>query len=112
MTAPDKHSGLWPELRYDAWKDTYATLHRYLQVIGKVRLALAPMEPHWWQVPLYVTTRGLTTSPIPYRGDSFEITADFSSHELAVQTCWGMQSTFELTAMPVAEFYRELMATL
>lgn len=60
-------SSSWPELRINAWRDTYATLHLYTQVVGKVRMALAPKMNQWWNVPLYLTTRGLTTSPMPYR---------------------------------------------
>jgi len=71
MTA--KNNEAWPALPLDEWQDTYATLHMWSQVVGKVRLALAPPVNHWWHVALYVTARGLTTSAIPYRGGAFEI---------------------------------------
>ena len=67
----------WPRLPLDQWRDTYATLHRWTQVVGKIRLAQAPLVNHWWQVPLYVSCRGLTTSPIPYGSRAFQIDFDF-----------------------------------
>jgi Family of unknown function (DUF5996) len=76
----------WPELSLSDWADTCATLHLWTQVVGKIRLAHAPMVNHWWQVPLYVTCRGLTTSPIPYGGTSFQIDFDFVDHTLKLQT--------------------------
>src|SRR4026209_515415 len=78
--------GHWPELPYAAWRDTRDTLHLYLQVIGKVRLALAPMEPQWGQVPLYVTARGLNTSPIPHTAGAFDIDVDLVDHVVSVRT--------------------------
>ncbi len=102
----------WPELPLEAWKDTFATLHRYTQVIGKVRLELAPRVNHWWQVALYLTARGLTTSPIPFGQGVFEIDFDFIDHELLVRTSGGERRVLELEARPVAEFYRDVMATL
>src|SRR5881275_1403078 len=71
----EKNRG-WPALPLDAWEPTRATLHMWTQIVGKVRLALSPYMNHWWQVPLYVTARGLTTSPIPYDGETFEIVGD------------------------------------
>lgn len=105
-------SEAWPELPYEAWQPTYSTLHRYLQIIGKVRLALAPKMNHWWQVALYVTARGLTTSPIPYARGVFEVDLDFINHELRIATSDDLLRVRELQARPVAEFYRDLMATL
>lgn len=102
----------WPELPLAAWKDTLATLHRYTQIIGKVRLELAPMTNHWWQVPLYVTARGLTTSPIPFGRGVFEVDFDFVGHELLFRTSDGAQRVLALEARPVAEFYRDVLATL
>lgn len=102
----------WPELPFEDWRDTYATLHRYLQVIGKVRLALAPKVNHWWQVAMYVTARGLTTSPIPYARGVFEVDFDFINHELRIATSDDRLRVRELQARPVAEFYRDIMATL
>ena len=69
----DQHLDPWPELPLESWKDTYATLHMWTQIVGKVRLALTPLVNHWWNVPLYVSSRGLTTSTIPYRDAAFEI---------------------------------------
>lgn len=102
----------WPELPYEAWKDTYATLHRYCQIIGKVRLALAPMTNHWWQVPLYVTARGLTTSPIPFARGIFEVDFDFILNELLIRTSDDRIRVRLLEPRPVDEFYRDIMATL
>ncbi|MBI3547129.1 MAG: hypothetical protein HY081_11165 [Gammaproteobacteria bacterium] len=103
---------IWPSLPLEEWQDTYATLHRWTQIVGKVRLAQAPMLNHWWQVPLYVTTRGLTTSPMPHGNISFEISFDFIDHQLRVQTSEGAQRTLALAPRSVADFYNELMATL
>ena len=103
---------VWPSLPLDAWRDTYATLHMWTQVIGKIRLARAPMLNHWWQVPLYVTARGLTTSPIPYGTDTFQIDFDFITHRLVIDTSNGAERTFALGSYPVAEFYERVMAAL
>ena len=73
---------LWPSLPVDAWIDTHDTLHMWTQVVGKVRLELAPLQNHWWNAALYVNTRGLTTSPIPYQGQAFEVQFDFVDHRL------------------------------
>lgn len=67
----------WPELPWREWEPTISTLHRWVQIVGKVRLALAPPLNHWWHVPLYVTARGLTTSPIPYGDQEFQVDFDF-----------------------------------
>lgn len=77
-------SSLWPELPLEAWQDTYATLHMWTQIVGKVRLALSPHINHWWEVPLYVNARGLTTSPIPYEQRTFEVQFNFVEHELSI----------------------------
>ena len=74
----------WPELPWRDWEPTISTLHMWLQIVGKVRLALAPPLNHWWHVPLYVTARGLTTSPIPYGDRAFQIDFDFVDHRLTV----------------------------
>ncbi len=103
---------LWPSLPLDAWQDTYATLHMWTQIVGKVRLALSPRINHWWEVTLYVNSRGLTTSAIPYRGGNFEIQFDFIDHTLAIQTSWGTAQTMPLRAQTVADFYAEFMAAL
>jgi len=103
---------IWPPLPLAEWQDTCATLHRWTQIVGKVRLAQAPTLNHWWQVPLYVTTRGLATSPIPYGDISFEISFDFLDHELRVQTSDDKVRTLVLKPQSVADFYREFMAAL
>ncbi len=99
----------WPELPLAAWKDTYDTLHRILQVVGKVRMELSPPQNHWWHVTLYLTSRGLTTSPIPSGTETFQIDLDFIDHEIHVVHSNGASRTLALHAHPVAEFYRELM---
>lgn len=102
----------WPALPLAEWEETCATLHMWTQVVGKVRLALTPMLNHWWQVPLYVTCRGLTTSPIPYGGRSFEIDFDFIDHRLALRTSDGESESFALQPISVADFYAEVMGRL
>ncbi|HET7564144.1 MAG TPA: DUF5996 family protein [Gemmatimonadaceae bacterium] len=101
----------WPALPLEAWKDTYDTLHMYTQVVGKVRLEFAPMMNEWWQVPLYLTARGLTTSPIPYRDRTFAMTFDFFEHQLHVDTSDGEVRRIPLGGA-VKTFYREVMDTL
>jgi len=102
----------WPELPLEAWQDTYATLHMWTQIVGKVRLALSPRINHWWEVALYVNARGLTTSAIPYNGGNFEIQFDFIDHKLIIQTSWGSSKTLALKAQSVADFYAEFMPAL
>jgi hypothetical protein len=103
---------LWPELPLEAWQDTYATLHMWIQVVGKVRLALSPRVNHWWEVPLYVNARGLTTSAIPYGDGSFEVQFDFIEHKLIIQTSWGSSKILALKPRSVADFYNEFTAAL
>ena len=114
MLNPDRGIGTerWPSLPLAEWDDTRATLHLWTQIIGKIRLAQAPLINHWWQVPLYVTSRGLTTSPIPYRGRSFQIDLDFIDHHLRIQTSEGMTEQFRLAPCSVADFHAELMGRL
>jgi hypothetical protein len=102
----------WPPLPLDQWKDTYATLHMWTQIVGKIRLALTPLVNHWWNVPLYVNARGLTTSAIPYKNTPFELSFDFFDHQLVLQNSDGLRKAFPLKAMPVAEFYRQVMEML
>jgi hypothetical protein len=102
----------WPDLPLAAWQDTYATLHMWTQVVGKVRLALTPLINHWWEVPLYVNARGLTTSAIPYGDRIFEVQFDFIDHQLIVQTSWGSSKTLALRPQSVAAFYAEFMSAL
>jgi hypothetical protein len=102
----------WPELPLDAWQDTYATLHMWTQIVGKVRLALSPRVNHWWEVPLYVNARGLTTSAIPWGEGIFEIRFDFIDHELEIDTSWGSRKILPLKPQSVAAFYAEFMSAL
>jgi hypothetical protein len=103
----------WPALPRAAWADTYATLHMWTQVVGKLRLAHAPPVNHWWHVPLYVTSRGLTTSPIPHGGGrSFEIAFDFIDHHLHIAVSDGQQRRVRLQPMAVADFYSAVTDTL
>src|SRR5438105_3089444 len=95
----------WPALPLDAWRDTYATLHMWTQIVGKVRMALSPPINHWWHVTLYVTTRGLTTSPFPYGARTFEVSFDFIDHTLLIQTNEGASKALGLFPRSVAEFY-------
>ncbi|MBX5461734.1 MAG: hypothetical protein IRZ28_11665 [Steroidobacteraceae bacterium] len=102
----------WPELPYDAWKDTCTTLHLWTQIPGKLRLALAPWLNHSWQVPLYLTARGLTTSPIAYDGRSFEMNMDFISHELVIASNDGALKCVPLRPQCVANFHAAVVAAL
>lgn len=102
----------WPELPLDAWRDTCATIHMYTQIIGKIRLALSPMMNEWWQVPLYLTARGLTTSPIPHDRRTFEIDLDFIDHNVVVRDSDGATRALPLIARSVADFYAEVMLVL
>src|SRR4249920_1156031 len=102
----------WPELPLAAWRDTRDTLHLWTQVVGKIRLALTPWLNHSWHVALYVTARGLTTSPIPDAARSFQIDFDFIDHVLWVRTSDGHFRQLMLKPMSVAEFYAGLMAAL
>ena len=81
----------------------------WTQIVGKVRLALTPLVNHWWNVPLYVNSRGLTTSLMPYKNEPFELTFDFLDHQLVLSTTGGLRKVLPLTAMPVADFYRRVM---
>ncbi len=105
------NQGSWPELPLEAWQDTYATLHMWTQIVGKVRLALSPRINHWWEVPLYVSARG---SP-PLRSLTtaiFEVQFDFIDHKLTILTSWGPSKTLALKAQSVADFYAEFMSAL
>jgi hypothetical protein len=102
----------WPALPLGEWQDTYATLHMWLQIVGKTRLALAPMENHWWQVPLYMTPRGLTTSTMPYGNRTFSVDVDFLDHALTVRANDGAVRRLALAPRSVADFYAEYLAAL
>ncbi|HEX3643073.1 MAG TPA: DUF5996 family protein, partial [Ktedonobacteraceae bacterium] len=103
---------LWPDLSFRAWQETCETLHMWTQIVGKVRLVLSPAINHWWHVPLYITSRGLTTSPIPYQQHIFEVQFDFIDHNLLIVTDDGSNKTLPLIPRSVAEFYHEFMAAL
>ena len=102
----------WPEIPLNEWIDTCETLHRWTQVVGKVRMALTPLVNHWWNVTLYVTSRGLTTSPIPYGTRTFEITFDFIDHRLRIETSDGGAEHIALLSMSVADFHAIVMERL
>ncbi len=102
----------WPALPLDSWKDTYATLHMWTQIVGKIRLRLTPLVNHWWNVPLYVTSRGLTTSRMPYGNRAFELWFDFIQHRLVLEVCDGTVKTLALAPRSVADFYQEVFAML
>jgi hypothetical protein len=110
---PDPDRGiLWPSLPFDEWKDTCATLHMWTQIVGKVRLTQTPWVNHSWHVTLYLTSRGLTTSPIPYGARIFEIRFDFISHELRLLMNDGAVRIVKLQPQSVAQFYREVTVAL
>ena len=99
----------WPELPWREWQPTIATVHMWTQIVGKIRMALAPPLNHWWHVPLYVSARGLTTSPIPYRRRSFQVDFDFIDHRLLVTDSSGGSLSMALEPKSVGIFYREFM---
>jgi Family of unknown function (DUF5996) len=105
-------SDLWPSLPFQEWKDTYVTLHMWVQVVGKIRLVQTPWVNHSWHTTLYITSRGLTTSPIPYGSRTFQIIFDFINHELQIQTNDGEMGTMSLMPRSVADFYEELLTRL
>jgi hypothetical protein len=102
----------WPALPLNSWNDTYATLRLWTQIVGKVRLRLTPVVNHWWNVPLYVTARGLTTSRVPYGKRGFELCFDFIGHQLVLETSDGILRALPLEPRSVAEFYQEFMELL
>jgi hypothetical protein len=112
MIAATSKETVWPALPVAEWDDTRATLHMWLQIVGKVPLALSPPLNHWWQVPFYVSARGLTTSAIPYSHGIFEAEFDFIDHKLKIVTSRGETKTMRLAPRSVADFYHEFMATL
>ena len=103
---------VWPSLPLEEWRETYATLHMWTQVVGKIRLAQTPLVNHWWNVPLYVTSRGLTTSAMPYEQRTFQIDFDFIDHKLVIECSDGSLRTLPLAPRSVADFYREVMSLL
>jgi hypothetical protein len=109
-TSPD--AGAWPALAYADWPDTCATLHLWTQVVGKVKLALAPLANHWWGIVLLVTARGLTTGPMPHGGRALQIDFDFCAHQLILRTSDEREERFDLRPMAVADFYAAVMDRL
>jgi hypothetical protein len=105
-------SDSWPSLPFAEWKETAITLHMWTQIIGKIRLTLSPWTNHSWHVTLYVTARGLTTSPIPHGSSTFDIEFDFIDHQLLIDKSEGARRTIELKPQSVADFYRIMMKTL
>lgn len=102
----------WPELRYADWADTCQTLHMWTQVVGKIRMLKTPAVNHWWHVPLYVTSRGFGTSPVPDGLRTFDIDFDFVNHRLCIATTDGEERSFALEPMTVAAFYAKVMSAL
>ncbi len=112
MTTTAATPDLWPELPYDDWKDTCATLHMWTQIVGKIRMGMTPWVNHSWHVTLYLTPRGLTTSPIADGTRQFQIDFDFIDHRLLIQSSDGATDGFPLQPMTVADFYARLCAVL
>jgi hypothetical protein len=102
----------WPTLRFEEWQDTCATLHMWTQVVGKIRLRQTPLTNHWWNVPLYVSARGLTTSAMPYKDRIFEIEFDFIEHQLLIKCSDGAATALKLRPQSVADFHAEVLAAL
>ncbi len=103
---------LWPPLPLSEWRDTYRTLHMWTQIVGKIRMTLAPPLNHWWHVTLYVNSRGLTTGPVPFAAGIFEIQFDFQRHELAISTSEGRSASRPLRPESVAAFYSGIFKSL
>src|SRR3954447_25479043 len=113
MTSGLTHDdAVWPALPLDAWAATRETVHLWTQIVGKIRLANPPVVNHWWNVALYVTTNGLTTSPMPYGDRTFQIDFDFEDHRLRINTNDGEERSLKLEPRTVADFYDELTAHL
>lgn len=107
-----QHTNAWPSLRVDDWTPTRETLHMWMQIVGKVRLAHAPLVNPWWQVTFYVTPRGLTTSTIPYATEGLDIEFDFIDHQLLIRSSTGATRSVRLETKSVAEFYAQTMQAL
>jgi hypothetical protein len=105
-------SSVWPALPFAEFRDTAATLHMWTQIVGKIRLVQTPLVNHWWNVPLYVDARGLTTSLMPYGTRGFEMRFDFLGDELVIETTDGQRKTVPLAPRTVADFYADVMSTL
>lgn len=112
MTQLKNGTSLWPELNWAEWNKTADTLHMWTQIVGKTRLALSPLQAHWWNVPLYVSARGLSTSAMPYGTELLEVEFDFVSHDLRFRLSDGTSLSKPLRAQTVAEFYSEYRRSL
>jgi len=110
--AEESREQIWPSLDYAVWRETCATLQLWTQIAGKIRLSLGPWINHSWGVTLYVTSRGLTTSLIPYGTRAFEIEFDFIRHQLGISTAEGDERAIRLQPQSVASFYHEVMSKL
>ena len=106
MRTADSTKETWPSLPVESWSDTCATLHMWIQIVGKIRLANSPWVNHCWNSTLYLTSRGLTTSPIPHRDRTFQLDFDFLSHELLIEASDGGAAALPLQPQSVATFYR------
>lgn len=102
----------WPAIHLADWKDTYATLHMWTQIVGKIRMELTPLVNHWWNVPFYLSSRGLNTSMIPYGDRHFEMEFDFVDHKLVIRTSDPKTASVALAARSTADFYKEVMSAL
>ncbi len=105
-------NAVWPELPYEEWKNTLDTLHMWMQIVGKVKLALAPFLNQWWEVAFYVTSTGITTGRIPFENEIFQVDFDFISHYVAIRTSTGQFKKIPLIPRTVARFYQEFMEVL
>src|ERR1700676_1656544 len=112
LNPSDRRGDPWPALPYAEWEATRDTVHMWTQIVGKTRMALTPLENHWWNVPLYVTPRGLTTSPIPFGEKTFEVEFDLVAHHLLLQTSTGSQHCMRLYPRSVADFYADYTSSL
>ena len=101
-----------PALPFDSWKDTLATLHMWSQIVGKVRMKLCPLVNHWWNVPFYITARGMTTSAMPYERRAIEVQFDFIEHKMLIETSEGRVVSMAMKPQSVADFYKKFMAVL
>jgi len=101
-----------PALPFESWKDTVATLHMWAQIVGKVRLKLCPLVNHWWNVPFYITARGMTTSVMPYEERDIEVQFDFIEHKILIETSEGRVVAMAMAPQSVADFYKKFMAAL
>jgi Family of unknown function (DUF5996) len=112
MSSPAAQIDPWPSLPLEEWEPTRATLHMWTQIVGKIRLAQTPLVNHWWNVPLYISARGLTTTAMPYDSTHFEMEFDFIEHNLMIKCSDGALRVVKLSPKSVADFYQETMSAL